>query len=1058
MCFHLIQSPEFPVILGYPWLLQHNPHFDWSTGTVLSWGSTCQTTCMVQSSPDPVLESQESLDLSLVPIQYHHLKAVFSKKKATSLPPHRPYDCAIELLPGTCPPRGRIFSLSPPERTAMNKYINESLAAGIIRPSTSPAGAGFFFVSKKDGGLRPCIDYRGLNKITIRNRYPLPLMATAFEILQEASIFTKLDLRNAYHLVRIRQGDEWKTAFNTPTGHYEYLVMPFGLTNAPAVFQALINDILRDMLDQFVFVYLDDILIFSSSLQEHVIHVSKVLRCLLDNHLYVKPEKCEFHVTQVQFLGFIIKPGQIKMDPQKVQAVVDWPSPSSVKEVQRFLGFANFYCKFIRNFSSVTAPLSALTKGNIAGFHWGPEAELAFNKLKCRFTSAPILILPNPEIPFTVEVDASDVGVGAVLSERGADNKLHPCAFLSHRLTPTERNYHVGDRELLAVKLALEEWRHWLEGAKHPFQVLTDHKNLEYIQQAKRLNPRQARWSLFFNRFQFILSYRPGSKNLKPDALSRVYVNTPQEDAITPIIPSSKIVAPIRWELEGTVKQAQAREPDPGGGPTNCLFVPKTVRSQILQWGHCSRLTCHPGTSRTLEFLQRRFWWPTIKEDVTTFVKACPTCNQDFITGLPLSQGNTVIMVIVDRFSKAAWFVPLPKLPTAKETADLIITHVFRVFGILQDIVSDRGPQFSSRFWRAFCQSLGASVSLSSGFHPESNGQTERLNQDLETTLRCMAANNPSSWSSFVMWAEYAHNTLRSSATGMSPFECQFGYTPSLFPEQEVETAVPSAQQFVKRCRQTWKRARLKLLKVSQQYQHQANRRRRSAPTLHPGQRVWLSTKNIPLRMESRKLSQRFIGPFKISRKVNPVTYRLYLPKSLKINPTFHVSLLKPVLSSPFLAKGNPPPPRIIGGQPAYTVHRVLDVRQVRGSRQYLVDWEGYGPEERSWVPAKDILDPKLIQEFHARKPSHPGRNVGCELEEKERFWSELDEVMESIPTGERVVIGADFNGHVGGGNTGDEEVMGKFGVKERNLEGQMLVDFAKRMDMAVVNTYFQKR
>ncbi|KAK3566671.1 hypothetical protein QTP86_002846 [Hemibagrus guttatus] len=689
MCFYLIQSPEFPVILGYPWLLQHNPHFDWSTGTVLSWGSTCQTTCMVQNSPDPVLESQESLDLSQVPIQYHHLKAVFSKRKATSLPPHRPYDCAIELLPGTCPPRGRIFSLSSPEHTAMDKYINESLAAGIIRPSTSPAGAGFFFVSKKDGGLRPCIDYRGLNKITIRSRYPLPLMATAFEILQEASIFTKLDLRNAYHLVRIRQGDGWKTAFNTPTGHYEYLVMPFGLTNAPAVFQALINDILRDMLDQSVFVYLDDILIFSSSLQEHVKHVSKVLRHLLDNHLYVKPEKCEFHVTQVQFLGFIIKPGQIKMDPQKVQAVVDWPSPSSVKEVQHFLGFANFYRKFIRNFSSVAAPLSALTKGNTAGFYWGPEAELAFNKLKCRFTSAPILILPNPEIPFTVEVDASDVGVGAVLSQRGADNKLHPCAFLSHRLTPTERNYHVGDRELLAVKLALEEWRHWLEGAKHPFQVLTDHKNLEYIQQAKRLNPRQARWSLFFNRFQFILSYRPGSKNLKPDALSRVYVNTPQEDAITPIIPSSKIVAPIRWELESTVKQAQAREPDPGGGPTNCLFVPKAVRSQILQWGHCSRLTCHPGTSRTLEFLQRRFWWPTIKEDVTTFVKACPTCNQ-----------------------------------------------------------------------------------------------------------------------------------------GMSPFECQFGYTPSLFPEQEVETAVPSAQQFVKRCRQTWKRTRLKLLKVSQQYQHQANRRR----------------------------------------------------------------------------------------------------------------------------------------------------------------------------------------------------------------------------------------
>lgn len=221
MCFHLIQSPEFPVILGHPWLLQHNPHVDWSTGTVLGWGPTCQTKCLAQNPPDLILESQETIDLSQVPAPYHHLKAVFSKRKATSLPPQRPYDCAIELLPGTCPPRGRIFSLSPPERTAMDRYINEALVAGIIQPSTSPAGAGFFFVGKKDGGLRPCIDYRGLNKITIRNRYPLPLMTTAFEMLQEASIFTKLDLRNAYHLVRIRQGDEWKTAFNTPTGHYE---------------------------------------------------------------------------------------------------------------------------------------------------------------------------------------------------------------------------------------------------------------------------------------------------------------------------------------------------------------------------------------------------------------------------------------------------------------------------------------------------------------------------------------------------------------------------------------------------------------------------------------------------------------------------------------------------------------------------------------------------------------------------------------------------------------------------------------------------------------------
>ncbi len=940
----------------------------------------------------------------MIPSVYHCFQAVFSKSRATSLPPHRSYDCTIDLLPGTCPTRGRIFSLSPPERIAMDTYIKESLAAGIIRASTSPAGAGFFFVGKKDGELRPCIDYRALNKITVRNRYPLPLMASAFELLQGASIFSKLDLRNAYHLVRIQQGDEWKTAFNTPTGHYEYLVMPFGLTNALAVFQALINDVLRDMLNKLVFVYLDDIFVFSRSFEEHEGHVSAVLQRLLNNHLYVKPEKCDFHVTHAQFLGFIITPGHVEMDPKKVEAVLKWPTPTTVKEVQRFIGFANFYRRFIKNFSSVAAPLTALTKGGVTKICWSSEAEGAFRDLKRRFTSTPILSVPDPERPFVVEVDASDVGVGAILSQRGEDCRMHPCAFMSRRLSEAERNYHVGDRELLAVKLALEEWRHWLEGTQHPFQVLTDHKNLEYLQQAKRLNPRQARWSLFFNRFQFLLSYRPGTKNVKPDALSRAYSPESQEKSLEVIIPKARIVAPLRWELEREIREAQAQEPDPGGGSPGRLYIPRSVRARVLQWGHDSPLTCHPGIARTLDFLQRWFWWHSIKEDVRSFVEACPVRCQgkskrqlplgllhplpiphrpwshislDFITGLPPSQGNSVILVIVDRFSKAAQFIPLPKLPSAKETATLLMNHVFRVFGIPQDVVSDRGPQFSSRFWGAFCKLVGLSASLSSGFHPESNGQTERVNQDLETTLRCMVANNPTSWSTFIVWAEYAHNTLRSSATGLSPFECQFGYLPPLIPEEEAQVGVPSAQHFVRRCQSTWKKARRALLQTTMRYQHQANRHRQRAPSFRAGQQVWLATKNLPLRVESKKLAQRFIGPFRIARKVNPVSYRLYLPRSLRINPTFHVSLLKPVLSSPFAPPRRPPPPsRIIDGQPAFTVRRILDSRRVQNSLQYLVDWEGYGPEERSWVPTKDILDRSLIREFRARRPGCSGRNV----------------------------------------------------------------------------------
>ncbi len=350
--FFLTDSPLAPVVLGHPWLTKHNPRIDWGQSSVAAWSESCYASCLV-SACSPVSCSplqDEAVNLSNVPAEYHDLKEVFSKSRAASLPPHRPYDCAIDLVPGTSPPKGRLYSLSVPERGAMEKYISDSLAARFIRPSSSPAGAGFFFVAKKDGSLRPCIDYRGLNNITVKNTNPLPLMSSAFERLQGASLFTKLDLRNAYHLVRIREGDEWKTAFNTPRGHFEYLVMPFGLSNSPAVFQALVNDVLRDMVDQFIYVYLDDILIFSSSLQEHVQHVRRVLQRLLENGLFVKAEKCAFHAQSVPFLGYIISSEGTRMDPDKVKAVVDWPTPDSCKALQRFLGFANFYRRFYSQF------------------------------------------------------------------------------------------------------------------------------------------------------------------------------------------------------------------------------------------------------------------------------------------------------------------------------------------------------------------------------------------------------------------------------------------------------------------------------------------------------------------------------------------------------------------------------------------------------------------------------------------------------------------------------------------------------------------------------------
>ncbi|KAK3524341.1 hypothetical protein QTP70_028052 [Hemibagrus guttatus] len=466
----VLEESTADVILGRPWLEQHNPILSWRTGEVLKWGDTCFPDCFPDLPaphsllPTPLRVQATSIESPFVnqpleiPTGYAPFSDVFCPKRASKLPPHRPWDCAIDLLPGEPVPKGRIYPLSIPEEKAMEEYIKEALAQGYIRPSTSPAASSFFFVAKKDGGLRPCIDYRALNRITVKFRYPLPLIPAALEHLQGATIFSKLDLRSAYNIIRICEGDEWKTAFITPTGHYEYLVMPYGLANAPSMFQDFIHEVLRKFLHRFVLVYINNILIYSRNLAEHRQHVAKVLEHLRKFQLFLKAEKCSFHRPSVQFLGYKIDSSGIQMDEGKITTIRNCPAPTTVKELHRFLGFANFYRRFIQNYSSIANPLTSLLRNKPKSLAWSPATEKAFNILKKAFTTAPLLIHLDPNKPFIVEVDASTTGVGVVLSQQqGNPSRLHPCAFFSRKLNPAERNYDIGNRELLAVKLALEE-------------------------------------------------------------------------------------------------------------------------------------------------------------------------------------------------------------------------------------------------------------------------------------------------------------------------------------------------------------------------------------------------------------------------------------------------------------------------------------------------------------------------------------------------------------------------------------------------------------------------
>ena len=445
---------------------------------------------------------------------------VFDDRNANQLPPHRETDHAINLKEEYDPPNFAYRRCSPRELQATEYYINEALAKGIIRESTSPGGAPVIFAPKKDGTLRFCIDYRGLNAVTIKDRSPIPLIGEILDRLNGSRVFSKIDLKNAYYRIRIKEGDEWKTSFKTRYGLFEYLVMPFGLTNAPATFQAYINRALRGYIDDFCIVYLDDILIFSQDEAEHREHVEKVLERLRQNELYANAKKCDFFRDSVEFLGFIVDEQGIHMDPSRVEAIRGWLDhpPKTFRDIQVFLGFCNFYRRFIFDFAKHAKPLHTLLKGmkngrkpGQVGEQWKGTQQEAFEALITAFTTAPVLRHYDPSLPLRLETDASDFAMAGILSQKH-DQNWHPMAYFSRGFSPAENNYPTYDKEMLAIVMSFKQWRHYLDGAPE-IEVWSDHENLKDFMAQTVINGRQARWLLFLAPYDFRIYYRKGALN-----------------------------------------------------------------------------------------------------------------------------------------------------------------------------------------------------------------------------------------------------------------------------------------------------------------------------------------------------------------------------------------------------------------------------------------------------------------------------------------------------------------------------------------------------------------
>ncbi|GJR29639.1 putative reverse transcriptase domain-containing protein [Tanacetum coccineum] len=800
------------------------------------------------------------------------------------IPPTRQVEFRIDLVPGATPVARAPYRLAPSEMKELAEQLQELTDKGFIRPSSSPWGAPVLFVKKKDGSFRMCIDYRELNKLTVKNRYPLPRIDDLFDQLQGSSIYSKIDLRSGYHQLRVREEDIPKTAFRTRYGHYEFQVMSFGLTNAPAVFMDLMNRVCKPYLDKFVIVFIDDILIYSKSKKEHEEHLRQILKLLKKEELYAKFSKCEFWISRVQFLGHVIDCRGIHVDPAKIESIKDWASPKTPTEIRQFLGLAGYYRRFIEGFSKIA--------------------------------NAPILALPEGSEDFIAYCDASKKGLGAVLMQR-----KNVISYASRQLKIHEKNYTTYDLELGAVVFALKIWRHYLYGTK--CTVFTDHKSLQHILDQKELNMRQRRWLELLSDYDCEIRYHPGKANVVADALSRkereplrvralmmtISLDLPkqslkaQTEARKPENIKKEDVGGMLVENSKDPEKLRTEKLEPRADGTLCLngrsWLPcyDDLRTVIMHESHKSKYSIHPGSDKMYQDMKKLYWWPNMKANIATYVSKCLTCakvkaehqrpsgllvqpeipqwkwdniTMDFVMKLPKSsQGYDTIWVIVDRLTKSAIFMPMRETDPMDKLARMYLKE----------------------------KALGTSLDMSTAYHPQTDGQSERTIQTLEDMLRACVIDFGNGWVKHLPLVEFSYNNSYHASIKAAPFEALYGRkcrSPVCWAEVgQVQLTGPELVQ------ETTER----IIQIKQRIQTARDRQKsyadlkRKPMEFQVGDKVMLKVspwKGVVRFGKRGKLNPRYVGPFKVLKKVGAVAYKLELPQELsRVHNTFHVSNLK---------------------------------------------------------------------------------------------------------------------------------------------------------------------